>query len=323
MKYLKYLQTANDFEQFKNSEDYILPNVSYIVASDTVMYGISKTEEGKYKVLLASKKDISGLTYNAVNLGLPSGRLWADRNVGASNPEDYGTYFAWGETEGFTYEGVKNITAEELCFLMQPLFGDEIELTPDNIDAVLAEIGIDNGDLTLGGQILTSDKAFSYDWSDYFDTADGGNTFNKYAIDKLTVLEASDDAASANMGSDWRMPTQVEMQELIDNTTHIFVDLQGNEFSKEEMENDPIGENNLKGVRFTGSNGNSIFIPASGVGVDSCIASTKFNSYLWLSNLFSEYNNAANCVFVTRSGGNIGIIYDCERLYGMVSRGVK
>lgn len=34
----------------------------------------------------------------AVDLGLPSGTLWADRNVGADAPEDYGDYFAWGET---------------------------------------------------------------------------------------------------------------------------------------------------------------------------------------------------------------------------------
>ena len=34
----------------------------------------------------------------AVNLGLPSGTLWADRNVGASSPGDYGGYYAWGET---------------------------------------------------------------------------------------------------------------------------------------------------------------------------------------------------------------------------------
>ena len=35
---------------------------------------------------------------NTVNLGLPSGLLWADRNVGASSPSGYGSYFAWGET---------------------------------------------------------------------------------------------------------------------------------------------------------------------------------------------------------------------------------
>jgi surface protein len=43
-----------------------------------------------------------------VDLGLPSGTLWATRNVGASRPEDYGDYFAWGETEGFN-SGEKTI----------------------------------------------------------------------------------------------------------------------------------------------------------------------------------------------------------------------
>lgn len=36
----------------------------------------------------------------AVDLGLPSGTLWADRNVGAWAPEDYGEYFSWGNIEG-------------------------------------------------------------------------------------------------------------------------------------------------------------------------------------------------------------------------------
>ena len=36
----------------------------------------------------------------AVDLGLPSGTKWADRNIGASNPEDTGLYFSWGNTVG-------------------------------------------------------------------------------------------------------------------------------------------------------------------------------------------------------------------------------
>ncbi len=39
----------------------------------------------------------------AVDLGLPSGRLWADRNVGADRPEDDGLYFSWGSTKGVRY----------------------------------------------------------------------------------------------------------------------------------------------------------------------------------------------------------------------------
>ena len=40
---------------------------------------------------------IAGHEY--VDLGLPSGTLWATCNVGADSPEDYGNYYAWGETE--------------------------------------------------------------------------------------------------------------------------------------------------------------------------------------------------------------------------------
>ena len=40
---------------------------------------------------------INGHEY--VDLGLPSGLKWATCNVGASSPEDYGNYYAWGETK--------------------------------------------------------------------------------------------------------------------------------------------------------------------------------------------------------------------------------
>lgn len=39
---------------------------------------------------------------NAIDLGLPSGTLWADRNLGADNPEDFGDYYRWGETTPYT-----------------------------------------------------------------------------------------------------------------------------------------------------------------------------------------------------------------------------
>ncbi len=45
-----------------------------------------------------------------VDLGLPSGTLWATCNIGASSPEQYGSYFAWGETkpkETYSWENYK------------------------------------------------------------------------------------------------------------------------------------------------------------------------------------------------------------------------
>ncbi len=45
--------------------------------------------------------ETKGIAYGHeyVDLGLPSGTLWATCNIGATKPEDYGDYYAWGETE--------------------------------------------------------------------------------------------------------------------------------------------------------------------------------------------------------------------------------
>lgn len=48
-----------------------------------------------------SNPDVDTNGHEYVDLGLPSGTLWATCNVGASKPEDYGDYFAWGETTGY------------------------------------------------------------------------------------------------------------------------------------------------------------------------------------------------------------------------------
>lgn len=45
--------------------------------------------------------DESESLYEFVDLGLPSGTLWATCNVGATKPEESGLYFSWGETEGY------------------------------------------------------------------------------------------------------------------------------------------------------------------------------------------------------------------------------
>ena len=47
-------------------------------------------------------------THEYVDLGLPSGTLWATCNIGADKPEDYGDYYAWGETRTKTTYGLGN-----------------------------------------------------------------------------------------------------------------------------------------------------------------------------------------------------------------------
>ena len=47
-------------------------------------------------------KKINNNGYDYVDLGLPSGTLWATMNVGASKASDAGLYFQWGDTVGYT-----------------------------------------------------------------------------------------------------------------------------------------------------------------------------------------------------------------------------
>ena len=51
-------------------------------------------------------KEINNNGYDYVDLGLPSGTLWATCNIGASKPVDYGLYFQWGDTKGWTKKQV-------------------------------------------------------------------------------------------------------------------------------------------------------------------------------------------------------------------------
>lgn len=52
-----------------------------------------------------------------VDLGLSSGTLWATMNVGATSPEDYGDYFAWGETEGDTEKTAWDWNTYKWCYV--------------------------------------------------------------------------------------------------------------------------------------------------------------------------------------------------------------
>ena len=66
-------------------------NITVKGSNSGISKTISVTQSGK------SSLDTNGHEY--VDLGLPSGLLWATCNVGASNPEESGDYFAWGATK--------------------------------------------------------------------------------------------------------------------------------------------------------------------------------------------------------------------------------
>ena len=152
----------------------------------------------------------------AVDLGLSV--LWATCNVGASAPEDYGDYFAWGETK------------------------------PKEI----------------------------YDWSTYKYCKGTSKTITKYCnnssygyngfTDNKTVLDPEDDAATANWGGPWRMPTDAECTELCNNCKwRLSI------------------QNGVQGYKVTGTNGNSIFLPAAGFKSDTLFNSPTLVGTCWSS----------------------------------------
>ena len=112
----------------------------------------------------------------AVDLGLPSGLKWAECNLGAEKPEDYGDYYAWGEVEPH-YNSQEPLTWKE-------------------------------------GK--TGYNWASYKWcKGSSSTLTKYNTdSSRGTVDNKTVLDPEDDAAHASLGGKWRMPTDEEWTEL-------------------------------------------------------------------------------------------------------------
>ena len=94
------------------------------------------------------------------------------------------------------------------------------------------------------------------------------------------ILAKEYDAASKIMGGEWRMPTSYEIQELLDNTTNEWVD--------------NYNGSGVNGKKFTSkTNGNSIFIPASGYRSGSLFYHQGSFGYIWSSSLYTAYPHLA------------------------------
>ena len=197
----------------------------------------------------------SGGDHAYVDLGLPSGLLWATCNVGAETPEDYGDYFAWGETQ------------------------------PKD----------------------------TYNWSTYQYCNGSNNTLTKYCnnpdygyngfTDNLTTLLSEDDAATANWGSDWRMPTEEEWQELYNNTTCTWTT-----------------QNGVNGRLFTAVNGNSLFLPAAGCRLGSSLYGVGSYGDYWSRSLNTDDPYIAWYFYFDSGNCDVSYYY---RYYGLSVRGVR
>ena len=175
---------------------------------------------------------INGRDY--VDLGLPSGTLWATCNVGANNPEEYGDYFAWGETTGYN--------------------GGKTDFTSDTY------------------------KYYNYDGSFYKVTKYVASS-NFGTVDNKSELEPEDDAATANWGSGWQMPSLEQFNELINssNTTTEWTT-----------------QNGVYGRKITSkSNGNFIFLPAAGYRWSGGLYYAGSEGAYWSCSLNTDHSGCA------------------------------
>lgn len=153
-----------------------------------------------------------------------------------------------------------------------------------------------------------------YDWNNYRWCNGLENSLIKYCnssdfsnngfVDTLTVLELDDDVATVNWGTNWRMPTQYEMIELFSECSHEWITLNG-----------------INGRKFTGPNGNSIFLPAAGLRKDNDMSYVGSEVYYWTSTLPPYYTNQ-NSAWALYFKNNTCDLTGPYRYYGIVVRPV-
>ena len=163
------------------------------------------TPEALKWVEIEENEEMEG--HECVDLGLTSGLKWAAYNLGAEAPEEYGDFYAWGETT----------TKAE--------FNDDNCVT---IDKIMNDIS--------------------------------GN--------------AQFDAATANWGGSWRMPTKDEMQELVVHCEWEYTQVNG-----------------VNGAKVIGPNGSCIFLPAAGGRDGSSLFDDGDYGYYWCSTPYGIGND--------------------------------
>ena len=327
MDQIKYLDLAGLTAYDKKIKDWHQKHLGVI--SDDEILALFKTEDG-YTLMTLKKVDISNISYEEVDLGLPSGRKWANKNIGAQTVDDYGTYFSWGNTDGYTVSGTKFLTVDDACQLFSSVTGQTVT-TKEELENMLSQMGmtVDN---------LGTVDGYSFD----------ENTYNSTSGAEFTgdVLDSTHDAATSIMGDTWRIPTFEEYKELVnavkssDGTKgtltcqYEYIDLNGEQqslvvyndanngyFNVEGLvvDDSPIFKTIL-GIRFTNDvTEASVYFPACGRVIGSILAYIGFYGYYWSSS-FDDTTFARYFYFYPLS---VSAYSSFSRYYGLCVRAVK
>ena len=199
-----------------------------------------------------------------VDLGLPSGLKWAKCNLGATEETGYGAYFSWGDTNGYAKPTDKGGTSTARDITDKFLWNDV------EVNYTVKQGGASGSGFTWSTAPFNNGSS-SYD-ATYFASV-------KDTVCPNGVLAAEYDAATVNMGGDWRMPTMAEYEELTANTTSTWKTVNG-----------------VAGRKFTSKaegNTNYIFIPAAGYCNNGSFGYVGSSGYVWTSSLSSDNLSSA------------------------------
>lgn len=202
-----------------------------------------------------------------VDLGLPSGLKWATCNVGANKPEDYGKYYAWGETSAYG-EAPSAYPADYTKTPNSTYTGQGTKTVYDDAHYKYMTNGFSSW--TGYSKYTFADNFKSGCWY-------SGDTF---IGDNKKVLDLEDDAAHVNWGGDWRMPTKEEYDELLTCCTWTWE-----------------AKNGVNGYTVVGPNGNSLFFSAAGYWHGSDLGNVCSSGSYWASSLGSEESDKAYCFY--------------------------
>lgn len=269
---------------FKDAFEYLTaPADDHGLDGDACCYGFNTTglqgQKATARIIyddgnlkFEKKIELAADYVEAVNLGLKV--KWASFNIGAGKPEDYGFYFQWGDPVGY------------------------------------------GSDVSDGKYFGWSDpkRNICYKWS----SEPSMYSLTKYCIDakygvvdNKTLLDQDDDAAHANWGGTWRMPTSADWQELVDNCTSHWDTVNGVDGY--------VFQSNVQG--FTDK---SIFLPACGRRENNQFIASYQDDTLegiyWASDLDDSSPIRANIVTFNKYYFTLN---DSNRIYGFSVRAVR
>ena len=201
---------------FASNLSNLVPQTTYYVRAYATNEAGTVYGEVRSFTTLEEEQPSDNNVHDYVDLGLSV--KWATCNVGASLPEEYGDYFAWGETK--------------------------------------TTAGYDASNCPTYGLSISELQSQGY-------------------IDSEGNLTAQYDAATANWGENWRMPTYEELNELIDNCTWTWTT-----------------QNGVNGYKVEGPNGSSIFLPAAGYRYGSSLDFAGSTGHYWSSTPDEDDNRA-------------------------------